>query len=1469
MTERIQGLSIGLDLNTLGVDTGMTQLRSKMRLVNSEMKANLSAFERGEKSLGLYQDKVDGLNKKLEVQRAMTEKARQTYEKMVEVHGEGSIKAQNAAKDFNNESAKLQNLTRDANKAAQELHDFSEEQRVNESTLGKMSTKLNEMGSSLTNVGQKMKSMGQSLSLSVTAPIVGIGAAAAKTSIEFEAQMSKVGAISQATSGEMKQLKESALDLGASTSKSASEVAKGQENLAAMGFSVNEILGAMPGVISAAEASGADMAQTADVMASSLNIFGLKASDATKVADILAQTANQSAADITDMQYALKYAGPPAAALGVSLEETSAAIGIMTNAGMQGEQAGTTLRAALLGLLDPSEENSKLMNKMGIEITDAKGNFVGISKLIDNLSTSLEGQTETQKAATLSSLVGTEAVSGMLSLMKAGPEDIDKMTKSLEQSGGSSAESAKKMKDNLKGALDEMSGAFETAGIKIGEIMTPALTKLAGIVQSVVQKFIDLPKSIQTTIIVFAGIVAAIGPLLVVGGVLLGFIGNIVSGFSTLLPIIARAGGFFNVLRIGLAALTGPVGIVIGALTLLGIGFVTLYKKSDTFRNFINNAWDSIKNKAMQVFSFLKPYISSAITAVTSFIQQKLSMIKQFWADNGTQIMQALKNIWSGISAVFQSVMSVIVPIVKTGLTILMGVFNFVFPFVLALVKSVWGNIKGIIDGALKVIMGLVKVFSGLFTGDFSKMWSGLKDIFFGSIQIIWNYVQLQMFGKLLSLGKVFIGGFRGIFVGLWNGLKSLFTSGAGAAKNAVVGAWNLLKSVTITIFNAYKTYLTTVFNLIKTVLSKIASGIVTAIRGSWNLLKTVTTTIFNTYKSFLVGIWNFLKGIFTRTASTIVNAVRGSWNTLKSTTTGIFNGVKNFLSGMWSGTKTLVTNAASKTKDGVVNAWSTLRNKTTEMFTSIKDKTKKIFGDIVDGAKALPGKIGSGIKSMAGKVQDGVKAIGQKLAGGLETVINTITQKGINVVLDKIGVDKKNKIPALNIPGYKNGTDGHPKDGPAFVGDGGEKELLLLPNGRMFLSPNRTTLVPNMPKDTQVLNGKQTRQFFSAAPMYKKGTNPFADGAKKAWDWTKDNAGKAVNKGKEVASAAKEKASDALGDIYSYIDNPKKLLDKVFSSLNIKMPNVGGLMGTLAKSGVTKIKDGAVNFIKKMFGDFGGSVGAPSGKGVARWRPVILKAAAMMKESVTGGDVNAILRQIQRESGGNEKITQSSAVRDINTRNGNPARGLLQYIPQTFRAYAMKSHGNIYNGFDQLLAFFNNTTWRRDNPGGTRGWGPRGKRKYKNGTKYHIGGDALLGDGYEVEPFLLPNRQLGFSPDKPTLFNNLPKGTKVWSSVQDFIKEYAGSANSNRTDAMKLVALAGKKLQRDQSSGSDVFGTSQSRYGNDDAISILRRVEELLQKIADKSTSFTAELDGEALIDFIENEQAINGSIRKVWGNK
>ncbi|MEK4669138.1 phage tail tape measure protein [Niallia sp. FSL R7-0271] len=768
--ERIEGLTIGLDLETTALNRGLTGLRDRLRTVASEMRANLSAFDRGDRSIASYETRINGLNRRLEVQREVTRSARQEYERMVQEHGEGSRQAERAARSYNNEVANLNNLSRQLINTREELVNLREEQRIATSNWTIMGEAIGETGTRLTKVGDKMKSIGQSLTMHITAPLAGIGVVAAKTSIEFEAQMSRVGAISGATSEQMEQLKQSALDLGASTSKSASEIAVGQENLAAMGFTVNEILGAMPGVISAAEASGSDMAQTSDVMAAALNIFGLEASEATRVADILAQTANQSAADITDMQYALKYAGPPAEALGVSLEELSASVGIMTDAGMEGEQAGTTLRAALLSLLSPSEENSKMMDKMGIAVTDANNDFVGLSNLVKNLSESMEGQTDTQKAATLASLVGTEAVSGMLSLMKAGPKEIDKMTKSLENSEGASAKAAAQMKDNLKGALDELGGAFETAGITIGSILTPYIKSLAGIIQGLVQRFLDASPAVQKMTVGIAAFAAAIGPLLLIGGGLIGFLGNAATGLATLFPKIAQAGGLLKWLKLGFSALMGPIGIAIGVLTLLGTGFVLLYKNSETFRNGVQNLLLKLKELAQSALTALQP----AIQAVVGFFKEQLALIQQFWQENGTVIMAALTNIGNFIKNTFNNV---ILPVIQ-----------FVMPLIFSIIKTIWNNIKGVISGALNIIMGAIKVFAGLFTGDFSKMWEGIKQVFKGAVEFVWNFVQLTFFGKLLKGVGGFVKSFGSSLKGGWDNAIGGIKTFAGNAKSWIRG---------------------------------------------------------------------------------------------------------------------------------------------------------------------------------------------------------------------------------------------------------------------------------------------------------------------------------------------------------------------------------------------------------------------------------------------------------------------------------------------------------------------------------------------------------------------------------------------------------------------------------------------------------------------------------------------------------
>ena len=189
---------------------------------------------------------------------------------------------------------------------------------------------------------------------------------------------------------------------------------------------------------------------------------------------------------------------------------------------------------------------------------------------------------------------------------------------------------------------------------------------------------------------------------------------------------------------------------------------------------------------------------------------------------------------------------------------------------------------------------------------------------------------------------------------------------------------------------------------------------------------------------------------------------------------------------------------------------------------------------------------------------------------------------------------------------------------------------------------------------------------------------------------------------------------------------------------------------------GMNAFKDfagGAFESIDMVKGFLSGNMsGMNIGGGAGGWRPMIMAAAAQMGEAITPAQVNGIIAQIQRESGGNQSIIQNSAVNDINMRNGNPARGLLQYIPQTFNAYKVPGFGNIFDGYHQLLAFFNNKNWRNDLPYGRRGWGPRGARKYARGgliTSPHLG---LVGEA--GREYIIPVQ------------NNKDRGLKLWEEA-------------------------------------------------------------------------------------------------------
>lgn len=302
-----------------------------------------------------------------------------------------------------------------------------------------------------------------------------------ETGVEYEATMSKVQAITNATGAEMAQMSELALELGAKTSKSASESAEAMTYMGMSGWNTQEILAGLPGVINLAIASGEDLARTSDIVTDNLTAFGMSAEDASYYADVLSYSASNANVTVDSLGESLKYVAPVATGAGVAMEETVAMVSLLGDAGIKGSQAGTTLRSVILNLTGANEKATAKLKELGVAIYDESGKMRSMSDIIGDLSEKLVDANGNVDTTTANLLVGKTAISGFTALLQAGGERLGSFTDALETSNGTADRMASTMQNNVKGALEELGGAFESIGLKIyDKIDTPLKDAING-----------------------------------------------------------------------------------------------------------------------------------------------------------------------------------------------------------------------------------------------------------------------------------------------------------------------------------------------------------------------------------------------------------------------------------------------------------------------------------------------------------------------------------------------------------------------------------------------------------------------------------------------------------------------------------------------------------------------------------------------------------------------------------------------------------------------------------------------------------------------------------------------------------------------------------------------------------------------------------------------------------------------------
>lgn len=302
-----------------------------------------------------------------------------------------------------------------------------------------------------------------------SAGITGALAASTAAGASFESQMSTVQAISQASESEMARLKALAKQMGIETKFSATEAGQGLEYMAMAGWEVDSMLAGLPGIMNLAAASGEDLGQVSDIVTDSMTAFNLEASRSAEFADVLAQASARSNTDVATMGQTFKYVAPVAGALGFSIQDTATAIGLMANAGIKGEQAGTSLRAMLTRIVKPTAEAEAAMSRIGLTVSNSDGSMRSLDEILRDLRTGFAGLSESERASTAASLAGQEAMSGMLALINASDEDYEKLSDSIYHAKGAAEEMAGVRMDNLKGDVTLLKSSAEGAGIAIYE----------------------------------------------------------------------------------------------------------------------------------------------------------------------------------------------------------------------------------------------------------------------------------------------------------------------------------------------------------------------------------------------------------------------------------------------------------------------------------------------------------------------------------------------------------------------------------------------------------------------------------------------------------------------------------------------------------------------------------------------------------------------------------------------------------------------------------------------------------------------------------------------------------------------------------------------------------------------------------------------------------------------------------------
>ncbi len=456
-------------------------------------------------------------------------------------------------------------------------------------------------------------------------------------------------------------------------------------------------------VLRLAEAGNIDLARASSLVTDSMSAMGIEVEDLEGYLDIVAQVARSSNTDIDQMAEAYIKVGGTLRGLDVELEDSALALGFLANAGIKGAEAGTGLNAVMLNLTAPTGRAKQALDELGYSAFDSEGNFKGLETVLFDLQEATKGMDAEQRNMTLSMIGGKEHVKTLNALMNGLDDSYDGLKSSISEADGALEEVAKTMQDNNKGSLIELKSAIEELALKIYDTLKPAIAGLIEFIQGLVDWLNNLSPEMQQTIVIVAGLVAAIGPLLIIIGKMSLGLSSLIKLFAPMITGLGGAAGATGGLSAAIAFITGPIGIAIAAIVAITAIIIALWKTNEDFRDGIKKVWDNIKQIIDGVIKIIKGIIQAFIGLITG---------------DFTKFSEGIKNIWDGMWKVLKNVVEGAWNLLKTAFNTL---WNNIKNWFSDLAKTAvgWGKnlISGFIDGIKSMAGAVGKAVSGVVGG--------------------------------------------------------------------------------------------------------------------------------------------------------------------------------------------------------------------------------------------------------------------------------------------------------------------------------------------------------------------------------------------------------------------------------------------------------------------------------------------------------------------------------------------------------------------------------------------------------------------------------------------------------------------------------------------------------------------------------------------------------------------------------